>query len=75
MATTVTPSKVESYLGAKAEFLLGFKSPTIPKEKLHLPGPDFIDRMHLVSDRNRVSGGNQVGGGNRVSSASSTPDA
>jgi len=52
MATTVTPSKIESYLGPKAELLLGFKSPKIPKDKLHLPGPDFIDRIYAVSDRN-----------------------
>src|SRR5712664_3052053 len=53
MATTsVTGSKIESYLGAKAESLLGFKSPKISKERLHLPGPDFIDRVWTVSDRN-----------------------
>src|ERR1700741_3274136 len=53
MATTsVTGSKIETYLGAKAESLLGFKSPKIPKERLHLPGPDFIDRVWAGSDRN-----------------------
>jgi len=53
MATTsVTGSKIESYLGAKAESLLGFKSPKIAKERLHLPGPDFIDRVWTASDRN-----------------------
>jgi class I fructose-bisphosphate aldolase len=53
MATTsVTGSKIESYLGAKAESLLGFKSPKIPKERLHIPGPDFIDRVWTISDRN-----------------------
>src|SRR5579885_2938900 len=51
MATMVTPSKIESYLGPKAELLLGFKSPKIPKDKLHLPGPDFIDRIYAASDR------------------------
>src|SRR3981189_1741518 len=50
--TTVTSGKIDSYLGAKAESLLGFKSPKIPKERLHLPGPDFIDRVWTVSDRN-----------------------
>src|SRR6266851_3875708 len=50
--TTVTSGKIESYLGAKAESLLGFKSPKIAKERLHLPGPDFIDRVWTVSDRN-----------------------
>src|ERR1700682_5571637 len=55
MATTTTStsaSKIETYLGTKADFLLGFKSPKIPKEKLHLPGPDFVDRIWTVSDRN-----------------------
>src|SRR6266478_5862595 len=50
--TTVTSGKIDSYLGAKAESLLGFKSPKIPKERLHLPGPDFIDRIWTISDRN-----------------------
>src|ERR1700757_3028732 len=53
MATTTVPGgKIETYLGAKAESLLGFKSPKIPKERLHLPGPDFIDRIWTISDRN-----------------------
>src|SRR5437879_10771905 len=50
--TTVSGGKIETYLGAKAESLLGFKSPKIPKERLHLPGPDFIDRIWTISDRN-----------------------
>jgi class I fructose-bisphosphate aldolase len=50
--TTVRSGKIETYLGAKTESLLGFKSPKIPKESLHLPGPDFIDRIWTVSDRN-----------------------
>ena len=49
---TATFSAVEQFLGAKAESLLGFKSPKIPKERLHLPGPDFIDRVYAASDRN-----------------------
>ena len=53
MATpTATSGKIETYLGAKAESLLGFKSPKIAKERLHLPGPDFIDRVWIASDRN-----------------------
>src|SRR5271169_4162632 len=49
---TATASAIEQLLGAKAEFLLGFKSPKITKERLHLPGPDFIDRVYAASDRN-----------------------
>jgi len=52
MATTTSTGKIETLLGAKAESLLGFKSPKISKERLHLPGPDFIDRVWGVSDRN-----------------------
>jgi fructose-bisphosphate aldolase, class I len=52
MATTTSTGKIEMLLGAKAESLLGFKSPRISKERLHLPGPDFIDRVWSASDRN-----------------------
>jgi fructose-bisphosphate aldolase, class I len=48
---TATTSSMQAYLGAKAELLLGFKSPKISKERLHLPGPDFVDRIWSVSDR------------------------
>jgi len=49
---TATTSAIEQYLGAKAESLLGFKNPKIAKERLHIPGPDFIDRVYAASDRN-----------------------
>jgi class I fructose-bisphosphate aldolase len=52
MATTTTVSKIGSYLGPKAESLLGFNSPKISKDRLHLPGPDFIDRVYAITDRN-----------------------
>ncbi len=39
-------------LGDKAEDLLNFKNPKIPKERLHLPGPDVVDRLYAVTDRN-----------------------
>jgi class I fructose-bisphosphate aldolase len=44
--------KVTEWLGADAEGLLGHVSKTIPKEMLHLPGPDFIDRVYAQTDRN-----------------------
>jgi fructose-bisphosphate aldolase, class I len=54
---TATSGAIEQYLGSKAESLLGFKNPKIAKERLHLPGPDFIDRIYAISDRNlRVLG-------------------
>jgi class I fructose-bisphosphate aldolase len=49
---TATLNNIEQLLGTKAESLLGFKSPKISKERLHLPGPDFIDRIYALTDRN-----------------------
>ena len=40
-------------LGADADKLLGYRCKGIPKEDLHLPGPDFVDRIFLPSDRNQ----------------------
>src|SRR5512143_1132782 len=52
-----TKNDIESLLGDKAESLLGFDSPKIPKDRLQLPGPDFVDRVFMQSDRNnRVLG-------------------
>jgi fructose-bisphosphate aldolase, class I len=51
MATT-TVSPIQNLLGAKADYLLGFSSPKISRERLHLPGPDFVDRVWAHSDRN-----------------------
>lgn len=39
-------------LGAESESLLKHTCKTIPKESLNLPGPDFVDRVFLPSDRN-----------------------
>ncbi len=39
-------------LGAEAEGLLKHVCKTIPKQSLHLPGPDFVDRIFVPSDRN-----------------------
>jgi len=48
---------IAKLLGDKAGHLLNFNSPKIPKERLHLPGPDLVDRLFTVSDRNnRVLG-------------------
>lgn len=43
---------IVEYLGEKAENLLNHTCTTIPKEYLHLPGPDFVDRVWGNSDRN-----------------------
>lgn len=53
MATaTVTKTPVEDILGDEASYLLEHESKTVPKEQLHLPGPDFVDRVWSLSDRN-----------------------
>ena len=44
--------KVIELLGDKADDLLGHVCKGIPKETLHLPGPDFIDNVWIPSDRN-----------------------
>ena len=49
---TATLNSIEQLLGTKAESLLGFKNPKISKERLHLPGPDFVDRIYAATDRN-----------------------
>jgi class I fructose-bisphosphate aldolase len=44
-------SKIEKALGNKTDYYLNHKSTTIPKESLHLPGPDYVDRIYANSDR------------------------
>jgi len=48
----LTYGKIQETLGAQAENLLGFKNPKVAKEKLHLPGPDWVNRTFMQSDRN-----------------------
>jgi class I fructose-bisphosphate aldolase len=42
---------IASLLGDDADSLLTHVSKGIPKEDLHLPGPDFVDRIWSISDR------------------------
>ncbi|MCB1284287.1 MAG: class I fructose-bisphosphate aldolase [Microthrixaceae bacterium] len=42
---------IQSLLGNEAETLLSHESKTITKDRLHLPGPDFVDRIFAQSDR------------------------
>ena len=42
---------IDSLLGADAKSLLDHKCKTIPKETIHLPGPDYVDRIYSLSDR------------------------
>ncbi len=43
--------EIEGLLGDDAKSLLEHKCKGIPKESLHLPGPDFIDRVVAQTDR------------------------
>jgi len=47
----VSTSRVADILGDKAGYLLDHKCKTIDKDQLHLPGPDFVDRIFADSDR------------------------
>src|SRR5437879_7011774 len=42
---------IEQILGNEAESLLTYQCRTVSKEMLHLPGPDFIDRVMVATDR------------------------
>lgn len=44
-------TNIEKLLGKDAEYLLNHTCNTIAKDQLHLPGPDFVDRVLLPSDR------------------------
>ena len=44
-------AKIKELLGDQADYLLDHQSKTLNKDQLHLPGPDFIDRVWLSSDR------------------------
>src|ERR1041384_4968603 len=39
-------------LGDKADYFLGFKTPKISKDKIHVPSGDWVDRIFAPSDRN-----------------------
>ncbi len=50
-ATATSLTTLESILGDDAKDLLEHTSNTIPKSQLHLPGPDFVERIWIGSDR------------------------
>lgn len=51
-------NSIEQHLGSQAEHLLNFNSPKIPKSRIHLPGPNFLDQVFGPSDRNNKVLGN-----------------
>ena len=42
---------ISAMLGEEADKLLNHVCQGIPKDGLHVPGPDFIDRVMVASDR------------------------
>ncbi|MFC7063169.1 class I fructose-bisphosphate aldolase [Halobacillus seohaensis] len=44
----------EELLGKDAEYLLNHESQTVSKNDLHVPGPDFVDRVYKSTDRSPV---------------------
>lgn len=43
--------QITKLLGNDSDDLLGFNAPKISKDQLHIPGPDWIERIFLLSDR------------------------
>lgn len=50
-ATLTAPQSIASWLGDEADYLLNYKA-KVSKDLIHLPGPDFIDRVFVQTDRN-----------------------
>jgi class I fructose-bisphosphate aldolase len=50
-ATATSLTDIEALLGDDARSLLDHRCETVAREHLHLPGPDFIDRVWSASDR------------------------
>jgi class I fructose-bisphosphate aldolase len=43
--------KIAELLGKDSAYLLSFKTPKVKKDQIHVPGPDWIDRILALSDR------------------------
>jgi len=48
------PTDIRSLLGPQADALLNHESRTLPRSAIHLPGPDFVDRVFSQTDRSPV---------------------
>lgn len=44
-------TEISDLLGNEADSLLNFKNPAISRDHLHVPGPDYVDRIWGPSDR------------------------
>ncbi|HWF53432.1 MAG TPA: class I fructose-bisphosphate aldolase [Solirubrobacteraceae bacterium] len=53
--TASSVDRITELLGADADDLLNHRSTTVDSSSLHLPGPDFIERVMLDSDRSTAT--------------------
>ncbi|MBC8108536.1 MAG: class I fructose-bisphosphate aldolase [Anaerolineae bacterium] len=51
MTMTINNSKIKDLLGPDADQLLSYQAKGFNKSTLHLPGPDFVDRVVSATDR------------------------
>src|SRR4051812_26454963 len=51
MTMTIDNSKIKDLLGPDADALLRYEAKGFNKSALHLPGPDFVDRVVSATDR------------------------
>ncbi|MGI9516401.1 MAG: class I fructose-bisphosphate aldolase, partial [Pirellulaceae bacterium] len=50
--TLVKGGRIAELLGDEADSLLNYQCQGIPRESLHLPSPDVVNRTYSESDRN-----------------------
>jgi class I fructose-bisphosphate aldolase len=43
--------KIREFLGDEADYLLNYDKPKIPKDRIHIPGPEWVDLIFGPSDR------------------------
>jgi fructose-bisphosphate aldolase, class I len=55
VATTSGIDRITDLLGDEASALLRHRCQTVDKSLLHLPGPDFLDRVFVPTDRNSTT--------------------
>ncbi|MFW6059523.1 MAG: class I fructose-bisphosphate aldolase [Phycisphaeraceae bacterium] len=51
MSTATATNRIVELLGDEGEALLSYQARGIRKDRLHLPGPDFVDRIVAGTDR------------------------
>jgi len=51
MKNPTTLARIEELLGEQSSYFLQYQSRTVSKDQLHLPGPDFVERVWIPSDR------------------------